>query len=353
MENVQGLLSAKIKGERIFDWILNDLKNPSRVFKETNSPQYRVFSLVKKAFDFDEKNQPKYNSDFDYLIECENYEIPQKRHRVILLGIRSDLNVIPEILKQKSLKTNLKNVIGDLPEIRSGLSRSFISSEILYGKKKRYYSKEKNSNENWEKIINSLRNEILKLNNFSGKYKEKRIKTPIHGTGSEFVKCYINNYEIANSTWYRDNKLKGVCNHESRAHLVQDLKRYMFLSLFSQQNNRFPRLHEYKKYSSELLPDHESAESGKFSDRFRVQLPDRPATTITSHISKDGHYFIHYDPDQCRSLTVREAARIQTFPDKYLFCGPRTAQFHQVGNAVPPYLAYQIALIVYKIFNNI
>jgi DNA (cytosine-5)-methyltransferase 1 len=131
--------------------------------------------------------------------------------------------------------------------------------------------------------------------------------------------------------------------------MVSDLERYLYFSTAANLNAKSPKGH--KQVPKRIAPNHANWETGKHADRFRVQIWERPSQTVTSHISKDGHHFIHPDPMQCRSLSVREAARLQTFPDNYFFCGPRTEQFHQVGNAVPPFLARQIAAVVFDLLN--
>lgn len=320
MENVKGILSSKLDGNYIFDQILIDLKNPSKTLNPSrtrfkNSEMYSIYSLVVDK-------QPEELGRKDFTIKSEDYGIPQARHRVILLGVRKDLKTKPSILKKALSHVSVGDVISDLPKLRSGLSKL----EDTY--------------ENWKK-------EVSKYDD-SFKVYSKLTR------GANFLRtkdiCAPKKYE----NWYVDKEIEGVLNHETRGHITADLHRYYYLSLHTKKNGGNLKLNELPK---NLLPNHKNvkkaiASKSLFSDRFKVQQENKYATTITSHISRDGNYFIHPDPKQCRSLTVREAARIQTFPDNYIFEGPRTMQYHQVGNAVPPLLAKQIANIVYKLLNS-
>lgn len=84
-------------------------------------------------------------------------------------------------------------------------------------------------------------------------------------------------------------------------------------------------------------------DAGHFKDRY-FRLPwDQPSRAITAHMAKDGYWYIHPDKDQGRTLSVREAARVQSFPDHFRFAGHRTAMYRMIGNAVPPLLAHAIA----------
>jgi DNA (cytosine-5)-methyltransferase 1 len=114
-------------------------------------------------------------------------------------------------------------------------------------------------------------------------------------------------------------------NHEARYHNVVDLSIYAMLG--EGTGWRIGDLpSEVQPYRSDV-----------FSDNYTKQRPDRPSSTVTAHIQKDGHMYIH--PHEARSFTVREAARLQSFPDRFGFPVSRTAAYRQVGNAVPPLLA--------------
>lgn len=339
MENVKGLLSAKVNGELVIDRIMSDLPKPKEALGNTsNGLGYRLYSFGENNFSGDVIDPRQ------FLIKAEEYGVPQARHRIFIFGIREDIDVIPSKLK-KSKPPTLKTIIGNLPRIRSGLSKG---ADSMQG---------------WREIVGNLNvslseDELENCDHASLVLKKIRIsfqKTPVklERTSNKYpIRRKTQKHEIFDYIY--DSELSILTGHETRGHMPSDLLRYAFASSYAAATGDSPRLMDFP---DSLLPNHKNVDLGKkgkmFSDRFRVQLPGGPATTITAHISKDGHYFIHYDPIQCRSLTVREAARLQSFPDNYSFEGPRTSQYHQVGNAVPPYLAKQIASIVAEVLDKV
>mgnify|MGYP001116151808 CR=1 FL=1 len=344
MENVKGILSSKIAGESIFKQILQDLTDPNKALGDpVLGTKYRICSLV-TGHSFGPGEDVNKVDPRGYIIKAEEHGIPQARHRVILMGIALDdagnipgYGGIPEI----SARVSTKQVLGDLPELRSRLTKQRDDAEA-------WYTEVANQLDQLRFEVDSRVEPRL--------YAEMKIaRDALLSTSLEVGGLRVARRKEDGKTgdkdldrWYRDDSLGYWLNHDARGHMSSDLRRYIFASIYARAYNASPKGHQQFRLSG-LAPAHKNWESGKFSDRFRVQLEALPATTVTSHISKDGHYFIHYDPKQCRSLTVREAARLQTFPDNYFFQGNRTQQFHQVGNAVPPLLANKIASVVYAV----
>ena len=350
MENVKGILSSKIpttdgSQERIFPKIRADLANPGKAlvndkvfnqlkqFHPTSHKTYKLYSFVCPFLG-------KEPADQEFIIRCENYGVPQSRHRVIILGIREDIEVASGILEQ-SRKINVRNILNNMPKLRSGLSKGGDSSISWLATIRECFS---------ENTIQQL--ESLGVGGQLHKLLDRTQTSYTRGASFITSKKRPKHSPFPVMDWIQRHSPDGTIQHETRGHMGSDLGRYMFASLMAQKNTVTPKLQDWP---IELLPKHRNISVNEetgivsvsgFHDRFRVQAWDKPSTTITSHISKDGHYYIHPDPAQCRSLTVREAARLQTFPDNYYFCGNRTQQYHQVGNAVPPYLAVQLADIV-------
>jgi DNA (cytosine-5)-methyltransferase 1 len=320
MENVPGLLSAKLGGESMF----------ARIYQDLGRANYDLYPInnggdLLKLSETDPKR---------FVVHAEEHGIPQSRSRVFILGIRNDLRLkAPTLKPATNIRITVEDVLEGLPKIRSRISRRPDCSQ------------------DWNDEILRLGNSKFNhLDDAMRRFIEQKLRAvdsrlPL---GAQFIRGNSKPSKLAE--WLDGKAIGGVLNHNSRGHMASDLRRYFFWSAYASVHERSPSLADVPHY---LRPDHKNvtgdATDVPFADRFRVQLSGRPSTTVTCHIAKDGHYYIHYDPCQCRSLSVREGARLQTFPDTYFFEGPITEQYKQVGNAVPPYLAKQIGDLVAEI----
>ena len=292
------------------------------------SISYRLYSVSNPNLDvlpgMEDSVRPS-----DFVVKAEDFGVPQARHRVIILGVREDIEELPDQLEYSQRRIGAGEVLEGLPEVRSGLSKQDSRQAWLVSLKQvRLQSW-------WIDVPTAVRKEMDET--------VTDLVIPPCDKGELRFLSKVSRCKYR-PEWYEDSCLKGTLNHQARTHRIDDLWRYLFISCFARVEKRAFRIRDFP---AGLRPRHRNIEDalqkGHFSDRFNIVPRNDPSKTVVSHIQKDGHYYIHYDPAQCRSLTVREAARLQTFPDNFLFEGNRTEQFGQVGNAVPPLLSRQIA----------
>jgi DNA (cytosine-5)-methyltransferase 1 len=256
-ENVKGLLTARPKGVKIFDIIVREMS--------------KTYNIV---------TDPK-----TLLLNAADYGVPQIRERVIIIGIRKDIDYL-----------DIKDVYNSIPKTHSDTDEN-LPNYVTVG----------------EAIL-----DLPKLEPGEGE-NIQRVKP------TNLTNAYLK--KISNDSGI-------VYNHSARQHNEQDRERYRILS-----EHKNWQLKDLQKVRPDLIhhdPKH-------FGNRYTVQESDRPGKTVVAHLYKDGNLFIHPDSTQARTFTVREAARIQSFPDDFVFEGSRTDQFKQVGNAVPPLMAETFA----------
>ena len=335
MENVKGILSSTVKSRLVFEMLMEDLSSLG-----TGSGLLYELYAIRVTDGYCRLREARQPSDF--VVRSEDFGVPQRRHRVFIIGLRSDMvsGAAHHSIPVSGPRRTLVDAIGDLPRLRSGLSRGIDSAN------------------RWELVLQDAAERLAELfgRMGGGRFHDEFMKvsrrmqegTKLKRSANVLPSEYGSSREDLRR-WSENRELKAIAQHETRGHMESDLSRYMFAAVYGRINGKSPKAVDFPR---DLSPRHRNWRTGVFADRFRVQVADQPSTTVTSHISKDGHYYIHHDPLQCRSLTVREAARLQTFPDDYLFLGNRTSQYVQVGNAVPPYLARSIALLLLRVLDG-
>lgn len=302
IENVKGILSKKDgNGEFIINHLIRDFEN--------------------LGYNFENESGAKY-----FLLNAADYGVPQIRERVILVGIRKNWknltipNMVPthydpDSKNAKELKNlgllpyvTVYDAIGDLPALEAKITPTGVPESKL--KILKSENKKRNSG------VDELERELAK-------FKEHYLKLGKNGK---------NYFEFIGT-----EKAPKIYHHECRSHKKDDIELYAKMNPGETAGDFITR-----------CPDDASLivyDMNSFKDKYRKQDFKKPSTTIFAHLEKDGNRFIH--PEQPRTYTPREAARMQSFPDNYVFKGPFTKKFRQIGNAVPPRLSFEIAKMIH------
>ena len=271
-ENVTGLLSAKVKGKPVLPMVLAAL-----------GKHYNICDDLKRI-----------------VFNTSNYGVPQIRKRIILMGIRKDIDSLDiSKLYDSVKKTHFDPEMSDAERV--GLKR-FVDVREALGD-----------------LPSVLPGQDSSTNDFN------------YPCDNEFLKSI------------GKPGVHPLMDHICRKHNDVDRERFRVMI---ENHWSFGEMRRAR-------PDLEHEHARVFDNSYVVQWWDLPSKTILAHIHKDGFQFIHPDYEQARTFTVREAARIQSFPVDFVFCGSRGDKYKQIGNAVPCLFAEALAKATKKALNEI
>ena len=284
MENVKGLLSATIDGKSAITRIVRDLSHPGTAIPGApNDLSYKLYSLTEQTW-----RRRMWNPRL-FVVRAEEYGIPQARHRMFIVGIRGDLKVRPGSLR-KMIAPTVQQMIGSLPSIRSGLSKVKDSPAAWLSELRAI------SSMNVRRQLNGAvyAGDVAKALDFRNLIE---VSSP-RAISSSRYSMRKPAHDVLRSLY--DDRLSVLTSHEARSHMASDLRRYLYAATFAEKTWRSPKLGPTSRKAAWITrmsrkPDGQDVLGQVPGAARRPRLH-----TITSHISKDGHYFIHYDPAQCR-----------------------------------------------------
>ena len=292
LENVKGMLSAEHYGERVFPNVVNSLMNAG------GPDRYRLFSLDPY---FQGMEWGVWLQSKDFLIEAEQYGVPQIRHRLFIVCIREDIaekipaDLMPMLEKSERVAT-VHDVLGAMPKLRSRLKnetddgltwqQELLKAHELICRDMPEMDPELRAA--LDLALQSTRGDPLPYKNVQG-------KTDLPDTCPDVLR-----------DWIVDRNLTQLLDNEAKPHNEDDRARALYAAAYGIAFGRSPLDYDFP---SALAPDWKKWLSGNFKDSVRVQVRNQPAYTVTTEASSGASAWIHYDPAQCRTLTVRERPR--------------------------------------------
>ena len=283
-----------------------------------------------------------------FMLNAAWYGVPQNRWRIFFVGLRRDLGAGANAIPMPPPRTHVVSAVP--PEGMSVPDNDW----FLWGPKIPA-SGEPEPAVSVREAFDDL--PVLRSGDHQPQVRgQHNTKLPYRTTGGRYANVMrkwgdrVSGDEVTDN-WFRLNA-RDFMTFERMAHgdrypEALTIAVRLFRERLASLGRHAPRPGEsaYEELKKEFVPPYRN---DAFADKWRKLVPGEPSWTLTAHLSKDTYSHIHYDSRQARTITIREAARIQSFPDAFEFLGNNGQRYQQIGNAVPPLLARAIATQLFK-----